>query len=328
MPRCVRIFVSGGLYHVYCRVARGEFIFNEPGEIDRWVDLVAFVSRLFDLRILAWCLLSNHYHLVVQTGSMPLHQAMARLQGRYAKEFNRERNFQGRVWQSRYKARLVSDDEYLKHVIAYVHLNPVAARLVSDPLDYAASGHRELVGTRPPLLCDVAAAMLCYDEELKAARECYRERLRIVAEERWLRAGVRELPWWKTVNNDDETVAADAAPAGAQDFAGQPLAPEGWSRPPLAETLEVFEHEMDIPRGHLVGSGRSRFLSWHRCLFATFASSWLGHPVKEVAATLHKAPGSVSRWLGAGLELQISEPDFRTRLERLLEILSPVDSAR
>jgi hypothetical protein len=60
MPRRVRVFVAGGIYHIYCRVARGELIFNEPGEADRWVHLVAFVARLFDLKILAWCLLATH----------------------------------------------------------------------------------------------------------------------------------------------------------------------------------------------------------------------------------------------------------------------------
>ena len=322
MPRRVRVFVAGGIYHIYCRVARGEFIFNEPGEADRWVQLAAFVARLFDLRILAWCLLSNHYHMVVQTGSMPLHHAMARLQGRYSKGYNRDRRLKGRLWQSRYKARLVLDAEYLRHVIAYVHLNPVAARMVDDPLDHPASGHVELLGLRAPVLCDVGAALLCYDEEPKRARKIYQERLRLVAEERWFRAGVRDLPWWRAVDEDDETLAIEHAPDDATDFAGQPLPEEEARRPSLANVLEVFEAELSIPGQHLAGGGRSRLLPWYRCLFATFAVSWLGHPVKDVAAALGKAPGSVSRWLGEGLELQLAEPSFRSGLERMREVMT------
>ena len=60
MPRRVRVFVAGGISHICCRVVRGEFVFNEPGEADRWVDLVAYVARLFDLEILAWSLLAPH----------------------------------------------------------------------------------------------------------------------------------------------------------------------------------------------------------------------------------------------------------------------------
>ena len=321
MPRRVRVFVAGGVYHIYCRVARGEFIFNEPGETNRWVHLVAYVARLFDLRILAWCLLSNHYHMVVQTGSMPLHRAMARLQGRYSKGYDRDRRFKGRVWQSRYKARLVLDAEYLRHVIAYVHLNPVAARMVDDPLDHPGWGHGELLGLRAPVLCDVGTALLCYDEEPKIARQIYRERLRLVAQQRWFRTGVRELPWWRAVDEDDETLAVKDAPEDATDFEGQPIPEEEARRPSLSKALEVFAAEMGIPAENLAGGGRSRILSWYRCLFATFTVSWLGHPVKNVAAVLGKAPGSVSRWLGDGLELQLSEPSFRSALERMREVL-------
>jgi hypothetical protein len=246
---------------------------------------------------------------------------MARLQGRCSKGYNRDRRVKGRLWQSRYKARLVLDAEYLRHVIAYVHLNPVAARMVDDPLDHRASGHVELLGLRPPTLCDVGAALLCYDEEPRTARKIYQERLRLVAEERWFRAGVRELPWWRTVDEDDETLAVEDAPDGATDFAGQPI-PEDTARlPSLANVLEVFEAELGIPAQHLTGGGRSRLLSWYRCLFATFAVSWLGHPVKDVAAALGKAPGTVSRWLGEGLELQLSQQSFRMGLERMREAI-------
>ena len=69
MPRKLRIFVPGGIYHVYCRVVRGERVFEERSEVERWVDTVAFVTRLHDLSILAWCLMSNHYHLVVRAGA-------------------------------------------------------------------------------------------------------------------------------------------------------------------------------------------------------------------------------------------------------------------
>lgn len=68
------------------------------------------------------------------------------------------------------------DAEYLRHVIARVHLNPVAARMVGDPLDHPASGRSELLGLRAPVLCDVGAALLSYDEESKIARQIYQER--------------------------------------------------------------------------------------------------------------------------------------------------------
>lgn len=317
MPRKMRVFIPGGFYHVYCRVARGEFVFDEPSEVERWIDVVAFVSRLHDLRCLAWALMSNHYHLLLQTGSMPLWKAMARIQVRFSKGFNRQRRLRGRVWQSRYKARLILDNEQLQHVIAYIHLNPVAAGIVDDPLDYPSSGHREIVGARAVCLCDVNACLQSFDEDRSTARSSYLDRLRTVSEARWLRADVRELPWWKSLGDNEQTLAVENAPADATDFTGQALAPEEQCRPPLVAVLDAFENELGIARSGLSGHGRTSLMSWHRCLFATFSVSWLGHPAKAVAQVLDKGPGSVSRWVAEGLELQLSDASFRSQLEQL-----------
>jgi len=61
MPRGMRLFVPNGYYHIYCRVARGEFVFDERSEAVRWIDTVAFVLRRHDLHCLAWALMSNYY---------------------------------------------------------------------------------------------------------------------------------------------------------------------------------------------------------------------------------------------------------------------------
>ena len=80
MPRKPRLFVPGATYHVYCRVARGEFVFDEPFEADCFVETVRKVGGLHHWKVLAWCLMGNHYHLVVKTSSIPLWRTMQRLQ--------------------------------------------------------------------------------------------------------------------------------------------------------------------------------------------------------------------------------------------------------
>ena len=164
----------------------------------------------------------------------------------------------GRLWQSRYKARLVEDPEHLRHVVAYVHLNPVAARTVDDPSDHATSGHREILGLVEPRLCDVGAALLSFDEDQRTARIVYQQCLRAVSEARWLQNGVRDLPWWRTVRDDDETVSSEDAPSGAQDFAGQPLEPERQRRPDLSDVVVLFERKLEIAPGQLAGRSRVR----------------------------------------------------------------------
>jgi len=317
MPRRTRIFVSGGIYHVYCRVARGEPVFQPQFEIDEWVNIVASISRLHDLTILAWALLSTHYHLVFRTKNMPLWKAMAAIQGRVAKGYNFRRGVKGRLWQSRYRARIVQGQHDLDHLLAYVHLNTVAAGIVEDPLDYAQCGHAELMGYVEPRLCDVNAALMSFDENIVNARAIYEVRLRTVAEIRWLSTGVRHLPWWQTVKDDNETLPKDQAPPTARDFAGQPLAPDRHLRPDLRSVLHFFEKENDLPRGQLSGCSRAPLLSWYRCLFATFAVSWLGYSSKDVGFVLNKASGSISRWVSQGLELQRSELSFRLVVDGL-----------
>jgi len=244
---------------------------------------------------------------------------MARVQGRFSREFNRRRRYLGRLWQSRYKARIVQDENHLKSVIAYVHLNPVAAGMVCDPLDYAQSGHGEILGLREPCLCDVGEALLCFGEKPDEARMIYQDWMRSVAEERWFRAGVRNLPWWRTVDDDEQTLPKMHAPSHAEDYSGQPLEPEEHNRPAISQVLNIFEDELEIGIGQIAGRSRKRLLSWHRCLFVTYSVSWLGHSAKKVAGVIDKSPGSVSRWLSEGLELQRSDPDFRLRLSQVAE---------
>ncbi len=160
MARRERIFVTGGIYHIYSRVSRGEPVFDNPLEAERWVDIAGQVVVNHELSVLAWCLMSNHYHLVVQTGCIPLWRAMAVLQRRVSRDFNRRHEILGRLWQSRYKARIIQDNADLEHLLAYVHLNPVAAGIVIDPSDYRQSGHCELLGLAPARLCSVGAALL------------------------------------------------------------------------------------------------------------------------------------------------------------------------
>jgi hypothetical protein len=82
------------------------------------------------------------------SGTHLAHQA--RLQGSVARNHNRRHRYLGRFWQSRYRARVIDTNEYFRRVVAYVHLNPVAAGVVDDPAEYPYSGHREIVGVCRP----------------------------------------------------------------------------------------------------------------------------------------------------------------------------------
>ena len=133
MPRHPRLFIYGAIYHVYCRVARGEFVFDDDLEAVEFIETLRRVRDLDSWTIFAWCLMGNHYHLVLKTRDVDLWRSMARLQGSVSRSYNRRHRFLGRLWQSRYRARVIDSEDYYRQVIAYVHLNPVAAGVVTDP---------------------------------------------------------------------------------------------------------------------------------------------------------------------------------------------------
>ena len=317
MPRRIRLFIPGGIYHVYNRVTRGEHVFELTAASEHWVNSVREEKDLHKLKVLAWCLMTNHYHLVIKIGDLPLWRAMARFQARVAREHNRRHRVTGPLWQSRYKARLVRKNTDLENLLAYVHLNPVTAKIVDDPADYPWSGHRAMIGQETPRLLDLSEALLTFDEDPAASKFFYLQRLRSTAEANWMDRGLGNLPWWTEADDIELTMSTENPPPEATTFDSQPLPPEEHLRPPGEIILEHFEVRNGLPSGRLSGSSRTRRDSWYRRMFSTFAVCRLGFRVCEVASLLDKTPGSVSRWIADGYQLQLSNKAFRNDLADL-----------
>lgn len=103
------------------------------------------------------------------------------------------------------------------HLDAYVHLNPLAAGIVEDPLDFPVSGHAELLGAVMPRPCDIREALLNFGEDMRTARSVYAERVRVVAEARWLSTGVQDLrrflfPGWDTRRMKQQIIGEGVRP--------------------------------------------------------------------------------------------------------------------
>ena len=155
MPRRERVFVEGGVYHVYNRVGRGEQVFDLEDEAVAFVSLLCEVTRRDGLTVFAWCLMSNHYHLAVRTGVVPLDRPMRSLQQRVTRGVNQRRRVYGPLWQGRYRAKMVEDQRYLDQLLAYIHLNPRLAGMVDDPAEHLWGGHREILGKVKEPIVDV-----------------------------------------------------------------------------------------------------------------------------------------------------------------------------
>lgn len=154
MPRRPRVQFPGALYHVCTRGDRHEPIFRDDGDRNMFLDVLGASAERYHLSFLAYCLMGNHYHLVMLTHEANLSATMRHVNGVYTQKYNRRHATCGHVFQGRYNASLIGADDYLVEACRYVELNPVRANLVRDPHEWKWSSYRAHAGLAdsPPWL--------------------------------------------------------------------------------------------------------------------------------------------------------------------------------
>jgi REP element-mobilizing transposase RayT len=311
---------------VYCRVARGEFVFDDDFEATEFVEILRKVRDLDGWTVFAWCLMGNHYHLVLKTGSVDLWRSMARLQGTIARNHNRRHRYLGRLWQSRYRARVIDTDDYFRQVVSYVHLNPVAAGVVDDPSTYPYSGHREILEICRPYVIDRGAVLRGFGiEDSPESATDYQAWVRAVAEARLAHVGVEDLPWWRSAEHVDQIADSDVH-GEARTFNGCELA-EQRQKLGLSEFVDRFQHESGFVVGELASHLRSPDLVQGRIELTTLALGRYGFRARDLAALLDKHGASVTRWLNIGLAKERGDPGFKSRLDALDRSISNPNDA-
>lgn len=312
MPRRRRILIEGGLYHVYNRFARGESVFADPEEAIAFVELLRDVKQRDGLTILAWAVLSNHFHLAVRTSAIPLSRTMKHLQGTYSRTFNRRWRRSGPLWQSRYQARLVEDQQYLDQVIIYIHLNPVRAGLVDDSANYRLCGHRELLGKVRSPLADVDDALICFGDTVRRARQAYRQRIRAaLGEDADSDSSVGGFRLMDMYDRDLE------GRGGA--FVDEQGRSTGLERPRLeaAEFLTLACESLETEMEFLASTRRDRTRAQLRVLVATVGIERWGQRSGALAPLLRKHPDAVSRWVREGAQRRSTDREFSNAMDDL-----------
>lgn len=147
MARPLRLEFAGALYHLTSRGDGQEDIFIRDDDRLSFLVVLGEVCERFNWTVHAYCLMGNHYHLLVETPDGNLAKGMRQLNGVYTQRFNREHHRVGHVFQGRYKAILVQKDSHLLELARYVVLNPVRARMVRSAKEWPWSSYRATVGT-------------------------------------------------------------------------------------------------------------------------------------------------------------------------------------
>ncbi|MCI0517079.1 MAG: transposase [Woeseiaceae bacterium] len=159
MPRLPRLHVPGGTYHVLLRGNGRRDVFFDENDRKRWETLIESGLRRYQHRIHAYCWMTNHVHLAVQSSNSPLSGFMRFVASQYARSTNRKIDKSGHLFERRHRAILVKDDTYLKELIRYIHLNPVRGGLTTRPEDYQWSSHKAYLGSQGPTWLNVDWAL-------------------------------------------------------------------------------------------------------------------------------------------------------------------------
>lgn len=177
MPRIGRVMLANYPHHVVQRGHNRQAVFAEPRDYTRYLDTLAEFKSEYGVRVYAYCLMTNHVHLLLEPGDevAGIGRLMKRLAGRQTRYHNRLEGRTGTLWESRYKSSPVDSNEYLLACDRYIEINPVRARMVAVPEAYPWSSARHHLGIERCEWLDEDPCYLALSEDAAQRRERYRE---------------------------------------------------------------------------------------------------------------------------------------------------------
>jgi putative transposase len=146
VSRPLRIEYLGAFYHVTSRGNERRTVFQSNRDREKYLSYLELAHERYGAVIHVYCLMGNHYHLLLETPKGNLSKILQYINGAYTTYFNIKRSRSGHLFQGRFKGILVDKDEYYKELSRYIHLNPVRAGIVRAPLEYPWSSYRYFVG--------------------------------------------------------------------------------------------------------------------------------------------------------------------------------------
>ena len=176
MARPLRIEYPGALYHVTARGNARQDIFQDDDDRAAFLGIMCKATKRFNWLVHAYCLMGNHYHVLIETPDGNLSAGMRHLNGVYTQWFNRRHIKVGHLLQGRFKAIVIDKDTYLAELCRYIVLNPVRAAMITNPEQWQWSSYRQTAGFRDSCPCLTVDWVLSqFAKTKKTAQEKYRE---------------------------------------------------------------------------------------------------------------------------------------------------------
>jgi len=343
MPRQSRLDAPGTLHHVIGRGIERRKIFLKEDDYEDFVRRLDSVSSRTDVRVFAWSLLPNHFHLLLRTGDVGLSSVMRGLMTGYAVAFNRRHRRHGHLFQNRYQSIVCEEEVYFLELVRYIHLNVLRARVVSNLEElgrYRYAGHSALMGEVERPWQGTASVLGRFGEALGEARRRY---------EQFVEAGVshgrrpelvggglrRSCGAWSEVprrrrRKEEAPSVYDERILGSSEFVTGILSDAAWERREklrrlargrsLAELGERAAALAGISVAELCSGSRRSAVVKARQALAQVAVGELGHPGATVARYLGVATSTVNRQMG--------RPESGPLAQRLLEMISGPENQR
>jgi REP-associated tyrosine transposase len=315
MPRQARIHYPGGVFHIISRCLNHEFLLDGAAERRYYLGLLEQAQKRTDARVLAWCVMSNHVHLVVRAGEDPLARLMKSTHVGYANWKNRRERRIGPVFAERYKTVLVEEDAHLLELVRYVHLNPVRAGVTEHPDANDWSSHRFYAGlSAAPVWLRSGFVLSQFADDEEEARQRYRDFINdgLESERSMLLSGHETAPTVRGIARAlGELHRATGPIIGSDDFieevlsktgrrAGVVRAPQagssGRKRPPIDDLIDLVCAMLDLEREAFDESkGAHRVALAKRLVTRIWIREYGGRQV-DIGRHLKTGAAIVSRW--------------------------------
>lgn len=238
MPRQARIDAPGALHHIVIRGIERTRIFADDEDCEDFIERMSTLLQETRTRCYAWALMTNHVHLLLRTGTVPIASNMRRLLTGHAVRFNRRHRRYGHLFQNRYKSILCEEDPYLEQLVAYIHLNPLRAGILEDVAAlkaYPFTGHSALMGKRLRPWQDTEYVLAFFGRTVSDARRNLEEHV-----SKWSAKGrsseltggglIRSAGGWHAVKEayrDGIRITSDERILGSSDFVAMTLEQSG-----------------------------------------------------------------------------------------------------
>ena len=338
MPRQGRLHIPEGYYHVMGRGLERRRIFSSDEDKKDFLERLGVGLEQTHCQCLAFAVMSNHYHLLIQVSAEPLSRLMSKLLSGYATHYNYRKKRSGYVFQNRYKSILCDADQYLLELIRYIHLNPLKANMVESmaKLDrYRWTGHAGIMGNHIQSWHNRNEVLHLFSRQHKVARDRYRrfieEGISSVDVGNLSGGGlVRSYGGWdsvKLLRKEHEVRIGDERILGDSDFVERALQKDdlklnkktslqqdGWDLEKLVKTVcDYFE----IEQTDLTRKGRQNTVSIVKSLICYWGTQVLGLSSTDIATYLGISQPAISKAGKRGAEYSLQHGLF---LEALIKI--------